>query len=370
MTSRVLLITPHFAPQQGGVPRLVTAIVDSSCARTQWRVITTAAGSPAACMSDAELPTAIRAGVDVRRVAGTAAMVASAAASIAWLRNSHGRVVCGHPYLAPIAVMIARAARVPVVGLGYGRELVATRATHAVALAWMRRMDRVVTISTRSADAVRLLGLSSDRIDVVHPVFTPPWATCDPARREYASAGLRLVMISRLAEGYKNFEVAIRAAGVLGRAGIVDSLTIVGDGPRRDALESFARRVSGPYVRFAGALHDQQLAELLTTADVGVFPSRESSAEGGFEGFGLVVHEMGASGLPVVVGSAAGALDAFRREFCVSVPADDLLAWVNTITVLAQQPRQRRAMAMQGYSWGQAIDQAATARSYVERIAA
>ena len=82
MTSRVLLLTPHFAPQQGGVPRLVTAIVESSCAHTQWRVITTAAGSP-----DAELPTAIRAGVDVRRVAGTAAMVASAAASIAWLRN-------------------------------------------------------------------------------------------------------------------------------------------------------------------------------------------------------------------------------------------------------------------------------------------
>ncbi len=379
MTGRMLLITPHYAPQQGGVPRLITSIVESGGVETSvhWRVITTAASpncETAADTASARVPVA----VDVVRVNGTQALVRAALASRRWLQAPGARIVCGHPYLAPIAVLLGWWCQVPVVGLAYGRELVATRRKHRLALLFLRPMSKVITISERSAAATRSCGVAPHRAAIVHPILPPAWRDGERDRlnagnlnRSGEINGLRLVMVSRLAEGYKNFETAIRAAGILGRLGVIESLTIIGDGPRRDALQSFAQESnSAAFVRFAGAIDDDEFTALLATMDIGIFPSRESIAEGGFEGFGLVVHELGAGGLPMIVGDVAGAKDAMVEDFCIALDPDDLRAWVNVISALGVDPDTRAAMAGRAERWGKTLDASVTARAYCKAIAA
>jgi 1,2-diacylglycerol 3-alpha-glucosyltransferase/glucuronosyltransferase len=75
------------------------------------------------------------------------------------------------------------------------------------------------------------------------------------------------------------------------------STVIVGDGPARAALE---RRY--PHAHFLGSKSGEALAEIYSSADVFVFPSRTDT-------FGIVLIEALASGLPVAAYPVAGPLD-------------------------------------------------------------
>jgi len=93
------------------------------------------------------------------------------------------------------------------------------------------------------------------------------------------------------------------------------STVIVGDGPARATLQ---RRY--PSAHFLGARYGEALAEVYSSADVFVFPSRTDT-------FGIVLIEAMASGLPVaafpapgpidVVGPEAGVLDEDLRAACL-----------------------------------------------------
>ena len=215
MKPRLMLVTPHFAPERGGVPRLLSTIVGASDGVAEWRVFTTAeaaAGNPEGLdVGDGAL---VDRALAVTRARSTSGLVAAALQTRGWLRpDSDDRVVCGHPYYTPVAVAIGELLRIPVVGLAYGRELVPTRATHHVALSAMRACRTIVTISERSAREVAARGVSIDRVSIVHPVLPPVWSVQTPQPRR-ALEPLRLVMVARMAEGYKNFELAIRVAGL------------------------------------------------------------------------------------------------------------------------------------------------------------
>ncbi|MFC6084533.1 glycosyltransferase [Sphaerisporangium aureirubrum] len=90
----------------------------------------------------------------------------------------------------------------------------------------------------------------------------------------------------------KRAEDSIAALAELRRRGVPAVLAVLGDGPRRRALEA---RASGLPVRFLGYVADRGLvARLLATADVALAP-------GPVETFGLAALEALASGTPVVV---------------------------------------------------------------------
>lgn len=80
-------------------------------------------------------------------------------------------------------------------------------------------------------------------------------------------------------------------------------LALVGDGPRRAALE---HHFAGLPVVMAGFLHGDELAEAFASADIFVMPSET-------ETLGLVVLEAMASGLPVV-GARAGGIPEMVEE--------------------------------------------------------
>ena len=175
--------------------------------------------------------------------------------------------------------------------------------------------------------------------------------------------------MTRLAEGYKNLEVLLRVVKVLSGTGEIERLTIVGGGRRLAALQAKANRLGvADLVHFTGPVDDKALGALIQDAHLGLFPSRSSITEAGFEGFGLVVQELASAGLPVIVGAAAGALDAASPEWSVLVDPDDLHAWVKAVEWLAGNEADRMRMAKAAMVWADQIDPVTTARRFVDTL--
>ena len=264
---------------------------------------------------------------------------------------------------------MARLANAPLGSLAYGRELMRLRPAHHVALRALRHSDRVVAISRHTARCARGLGVADDRVRVVPPLFRPSWTGRFPPRRRREGAGLHVIAITRLSEGYKNIELLLRATQVLGPIGVIERLTIVGGGPRLEALRARARALGvADRCEFTGHVGNEELAVLAGSAHVGVFPSRDSIAERGFEGFGLVVVELAAAGMPILVADAAGAVDAAEPEWSMLLDPDDLRAWVDAFVALAADEPRRLAMAERASAWAATLDSRATAQRFVDAL--
>jgi glycosyltransferase involved in cell wall biosynthesis/predicted metal-dependent phosphoesterase TrpH len=111
-------------------------------------------------------------------------------------------------------------------------------------------------------------------------------------------------------------------------------LAIVGDGPRRDALQ---RALHDCPVVFTGYLRGEQLAIAYASADLFVFPSTSDT-------FGNVVMEALASGTPALVSDVGGPSELVaHREAGLVLPASDVGHWVDAIETLMLD-RLRRAV--------------------------
>jgi glycosyltransferase involved in cell wall biosynthesis len=91
---------------------------------------------------------------------------------------------------------------------------------------------------------------------------------------------------------HKRIDVAVRAFNALGRP-----LVVVGDGPEHRRL----KRLAGPTVRLTGRISDDEVADLLRTAQALVVTAEEE--------FGIAAVESLASGRPVIAVRAGGVLE-------------------------------------------------------------
>lgn len=119
-------------------------------------------------------------------------------------------------------------------------------------------------------------------------------ATLAPAELELPQQILQLVTVGRLTTG-KNVDAIIGALSVLRDAGEDAHLTVVGDGPRRAALEAHAEELGlKEAVHFLGHLDHDQVLAALQRSELFIFPTRVA------EGFPKAVLEAMACGLPVI----------------------------------------------------------------------
>lgn len=137
-------------------------------------------------------------------------------------------------------------------------------------------------------------------------------------RKKHPHWKLALLSVGRL-EREKCFEESIRALALLRAKGHDAGLTIVGSGREKAALEKAALE-SGTerFVVFAGA--QTNIRPFLETADVLLVPSA-------YEGYGLVIIEALAAGVPVIaknvgVAEEAGAIIAPHETF-----PETVLSW-------------------------------------------
>lgn len=166
--------------------------------------------------------------------------------------------------------------------------------------ATVRRAQAVVATTKTYAQTSRALWYRND-VDVVPNAvdvtrFTPQGDGAKVRARHRLGRRPVALFVGRLTH-HKGVEEFIRAAAW------TDDVVhlVVGDGPRREALEALARRIDARRIVFAGRAEPQDLPSYYRCASVGVLPSTSR-----LEAFGIAALECMASGRPVVVSRIPG----------------------------------------------------------------
>ncbi|WP_202594039.1 glycosyltransferase [Noviluteimonas dokdonensis] len=220
------------------------------------------------------------------------------------------------------------------------------RITYPGRLVRLFREPRVSFIAVSEAireDAIRA-GLSPDRIVVRHigidvEKFRP--AGVAAGEREP-----RVLFVGRLVEK-KGVRYLIEAMAKV-RAHVPDAtLAIVGDGPLRASLAALAADLRIP-AEFLGALDDAGIRSELARARTLCLPS-VVAANGDAEGFGMVLLEAQASGVPVVTSAKGGATEGVLEGATgLTFPERDVDAMARALTRLLTDNALCDAMSREG----------------------
>ncbi|MDG4820637.1 glycosyltransferase [Asanoa sp. WMMD1127] len=208
--------------------------------------------------------------------------------------------------------------------------------------------DTIVCTTGWAAEEFLRLGVPVRRASLGVDLSTFHPGRRDPVvRSRYAAAGEVLLVTCTRLSPEKKPELAVDTLAALVRAGVPARLVVLGDGPRRPALEERAARLP---VTFAGFLPDQAaVAALLASADVVVAP-------GPVETFGLAALEALACGTPVVV-NAASALPEVIGPAGAAAPGTgvELAAAVTGLLAVDERSRRSRArLRAERFSWPEA----------------
>ena len=159
-----------------------------------------------------------------------------------------------------------------------------------------------------------------------------------PAGGRGDSTWFTLVSVSRLIE-VKGVEYAISALALLRDRGRRVRLEIVGDGPRRAALERLGLDLRlTEEIRFHGALAYASVPAILWRGDAFLLSSIVDS-KGRTEGFGTVILEAMAAGLPVIASAVGGIVEIIRDgDNGLLVPPGDPAAIAAAVERLIDDP--------------------------------
>ena len=150
-----------------------------------------------------------------------------------------------------------------------------------------------------------------------------------PQRRGPRGAGVRLLCVARLAPA-KNHALLLRTVARLRESGRDVSLTLVGDGPLRGALEERARELGiSQRVRFAGRRTDTPA--FYRDCDLFVLLSD-------YEGMPMSIIEAMASGLPVVATRAGGVAELVDDGVNGALVEADAAAAAGAIAAICDDP--------------------------------
>jgi colanic acid/amylovoran biosynthesis glycosyltransferase len=197
-------------------------------------------------------------------------------------------------------------------------------------------LEQMKTDFPNLADQQRLLG----RIGV----DTDRWRPLEGAARSDrgGAPAARIVTVGRL-HASKGHDVLISAVRHLIDAGRAVSLTIIGAGPEREALESQVRQqgLAGT-VTFAGSLSEDEIIEALRASDVFALASHA-------EPLGVVYMEAMAVGLPAVGTDAGGVREIITDGVDgLLVPPRDARALAGAIARLLDDPALRARLGAAG----------------------
>jgi glycosyltransferase involved in cell wall biosynthesis len=154
----------------------------------------------------------------------------------------------------------------------------------------LQRMTLGLCVSQEIRDRLLALGAPADRL-VLHRLGIDldqfSIGPRDPAKTE-------VIMVGRLVEK-KGFEYGVQAFARVANTHPNTVLTIVGDGPRKRALEQLVQALGiGERVTFSGVLSGRDVSERLRRSDVMLAPS-VTGRDGNREGSPMTVKEASAS---------------------------------------------------------------------------
>lgn len=290
------------------------------------------------------------------------------------LRDEVALLHLGDPVLAPIGIMLRAIRRVPVVINAHGLDVTWPHPLYQlIILSCLRRLDRVICISRYTRDECVRRGVSPGRC-----VIIPPGVDVDEFQITLPDAE-REAWLSSWGVHTSGVKVMLTCGRLVPRKGIAPFVSkalplllsqrqdwvylIVGEGPERRSIEEAVQAYGlSQYVRLLGLLDDRALKAAYAIADVFVMPN--VPVPGDPEGFGLVILEARAAGLPVVASNLQGISDAVGGDTDGTlVEPEDWAAFVTAInhwmdqeeTVVDRKIRRQRVEAE--FSWARIISQ-------------
>ncbi|GAA2722315.1 glycosyltransferase family 4 protein [Actinocorallia aurantiaca] len=199
------------------------------------------------------------------------------------------------------------------------------------------RIGRILTVSSSSKrDIVKDFKTDASRIHILPlgvetEIFHP--------RGERVPG--RIVAMASADSPLKGVDVLLHAVAKI--ATERDVHLIVVSKPRKDGpiVKLIKELALGDKVKFVSGISDEELGELLASAEIAVVPSR-------YEGFSLPAVEHMASGTPLVA-SAAGALPEVVGDAAALVKPGDAEDLAATIKRLHDSPEERARLGEAGY---------------------
>lgn len=181
-----------------------------------------------------------------------------------------------------------------------------------------RMPHQIISVSRQTSERLR------KQLEVICPISTVPLgvdvASIDAAA--FSAVTTDVLYAGRLLD-HKNVDILVRAVAIAAahRPGL--RCTIIGEGPERLTLEQLTRDLGvSDSVTFVGFLPDEELYGSMKSSGIFVLPSIR-------EGFGLVVLEANACGLPVITvrhpdNAARHLILEGRNGFLANLDATDL----------------------------------------------
>jgi glycosyltransferase involved in cell wall biosynthesis len=255
----------------------------------------------------------------------------------AWLQktNPDALIVEANPrYLStPSAVIWMHQQNRPVIGWGLGSPSVSGfRRKRRVR--FINQFDAMISYSQRGADEYAELGFPRDKIFIAHNSVSPAPSRPLPARPATFNHQPMVLFVGRL-QARKRIDLLIRACAEIQNIRLV----IVGDGPERESLETFAEEIY-PSAEFVGARHGAELKDHFEEADLFVLPGTG----------GLAVQEAMSFGLPIIVAQGDGTQDDLvRKGNGWQIPPDDFGVLVYTMKDALSDAARLRKMGEESY---------------------
>lgn len=334
---RVLLLTPDFPPQTGGIQLLLSRLVEHAPGLA-FRVVTL--GSPNSPQFDWTSSMDVRRFGQVSMDRRAAALGLNAYAMREALRFKPDVILSGHVVMSLGAIILQKVLGVPFVQYVHADEL---RGRATIAAAAVRRADATIAVSRYTRDLVLGVGAGENRVRVIHPGVDLPSDVV--AERDGVPT---LLTVASMLFRYKGHDTMVRALQEI--RGRVDAVRwiVIGDGPLRAEIEDSvsAAGLDGA-VRFLGRVDDRERNRWLDRAAVFCMPSRLPERGIGGEGFGIAYMEAAAHCLPSIGGNVAGALDAvLDGETGFLVDPTDPLAVANAAIELLTDRKRAEAMGL------------------------
>ena len=186
--------------------------------------------------------------------------------------------------------------------------------------------------------------------NAIHAEWYGPGGKSSALLERYRLTGRTVLMtLGRLvsAERYKGFDEALELLPELARALPDVAYLVVGDGSDRERLEDKARVLGvADRVVFTGNIPESEKADHYRLADVYVMPSQG-------EGFGFVLLEAMACGIPVIASTLDGGREAVRDgQLGILVDPADRAQLKRAILDALRQPKGIVPAGLEHYSFG------------------
>ena len=337
---KILLITPDFPPNEGGVARYLQAVAEHLKSRIevlaephpQWNTFDPTSGYPiyrAPLLSKVVWPRWLKM---VRYL---------------WTyRHRYDIILVSH--ILPIgsaAWLAQKCTGVPYVVFVHGMDIrLASSSSRKRRLATkILKGARLVVANSQALAREIARDVGVTEVLVVYPclpTFPPPHPPTSPSLDPFT-----LLTVSRLVERKGHTHVLNALAHLRGTGQLTDVVYhIVGEGPMEETLRSMVDTlVLNQHVVFHGRVSDEQRQELYATSDVFVMPVSQDPVDK--EGFGLVYIEAAAAGVPSIATRVEGVDEAvLDGRTGILLPSQDEQKLANAILTLAKDPGLREQL--------------------------